>query len=244
MQIDYNFLPKGLKSDQGWYSRGHLPHFEGGPIPQFLTFRLYDSVPQELIEEWKQKLSDLQFRKSVEKFLDVGYGSCYLKEPEIAAMVVRSLRFHEKTMYELDAWVIMPNHIHFLVTPFEEVEIAEIAHSIKSYTAHEANKMLGRTGRFWQVEPFDRYIRNFRHYASVVRYIENNPVKAGLCKTAADWRYSSAFLGRCSSAFQAEGPFQSVGVPVTLDARKTSRHLVRSGQRKTSETPLEPACYG
>jgi REP element-mobilizing transposase RayT len=88
----------------------------------------------------------------------------------------------------------MPNHIHFLVSPFEDVELASIAHSIKSYTAHEANKILGRTGRFWQVEPFDRYIRSSRHHASVVRYIENNPVKAGLCKMPSDWRYSSAFV--------------------------------------------------
>ncbi|MBA3352213.1 MAG: hypothetical protein H0U23_07290 [Blastocatellia bacterium] len=63
------------------------------------------------------------------------------------------------------------------MTPSEGVERATIAHSIKSYTAHEANKVLGRTGRFWQVEPFDRYIRNNRQYATVTRYIENNPVK-------------------------------------------------------------------
>jgi len=193
MPIDYNFQPKGLKSSQGWYNRGRLPHFDGGPIPQFLTFRLHDSVPQELIEEWKANLSDVQFRKSVEKFLDAGYGSCYLREPEIAHLVASSLKFHDTKKYDLDAWVIMPNHIHFLVTPFEGVELATIAHSIKSYTAHEANNILGRTGRFWQVEPFDRYIRSFRHYASVVKYIENNPVKAGLCKTAGEWWYSSAY---------------------------------------------------
>ena len=53
--------------------------------------------------------------------------------------------------------------------------------------------MLGRTGQFWQHEPFDRYIRNATHYRNVVSYIENNPVKAGLCKQASDWRFSSAF---------------------------------------------------
>jgi len=194
MPTDYNFLPKGLKSPQGWYDRGHLPHFDGGPIPQFLTFRLHDSVPQELIEKWKTTLSDIQFRKSVEKFLDAGHGSCYLKHRGVARMVADSLKFHDGKKYELDAWVIMPNHLHFLVTPFEGVDLATIAHSIKSYTSHEANKILGRTGRFWQVEPFDRYIRSAKHYASVVRYIENNPVKAGLCKTAGEWRFSSAFV--------------------------------------------------
>ena len=65
-------------------------------------------------------------------------------------------------------------------------------HSIKSYTAHEANKILGRSGQFWQPESFDRYIRNQKHFLSVIRYIENNPVKAGLCLRPEDWAYSSA----------------------------------------------------
>jgi putative DNA methylase len=202
MPIDYNFQPKGLKSAQGWYDRGRLPHFDGGSVPQFLTFRLYDSVPQSLIEKWKQELTDVQFRKSVEKFLDAGHGSCYLKNPEIGALVANSLKFHDAKKYDLDAWVIMPNHLHFLVTPFEHAELSSIVHSIKSYTAHEANKILRRSGRFWQVEPFDRYIRSAKHYASVVRYIENNPVKAGLCNTAGDWMFSSAY--------SASGPVHEV----------------------------------
>ena len=195
MSPNYNFLPKGLKGPLGWYNRGHLPHFEGGSIPQFLTFRLYDSVPQSLIEEWKANLDDVRFRKKVEKFLDAGYGACFLRDAAVAEMVANSLKFHNGKKYDLASWVIMPNHTHFLVTPFENVELGEIAHSIKSYTAHEANKILGRSGRFWQVEPFDRYIRNSRHYSAVIRYIENNPVKAGLCATASEWRFSSAYAG-------------------------------------------------
>ena len=194
MPVDYNFLPKEFKSELGWYSRGRLPHFDGGQIPQFLTFRLYDSVPQTLIAQWKSKLSDVQFRKSVEKFLDTGYGACFLKVPPVARIVADSLKFHDGKKYDLASWVVMPNHLHFLVNPYPGVELSTIAHSIKSYTAHEANKLLGRTGRFWQVEPFDRYIRNARHYASVVKYIENNPVKAGLCATAREWRFSSSFV--------------------------------------------------
>src|SRR5688572_28143390 len=148
MPVDYKFLPKGLKSNLGWYSRGRLPHFDGGAIPQFLTFRLYDSVPQTLIEQWKRELSDVQFRKTLEKFLDAGYGACFLKEPPVAQIVADSLKFHDGTKYDLSSWVVMPNHLHFLVNPFQGVELSTIAHSIKSYTAHEANKVLGRTGRF------------------------------------------------------------------------------------------------
>jgi REP element-mobilizing transposase RayT len=116
-----------------------------------------------------------------------------LKDERIAKITEDSLLFHHAKKYKLTAWVVMPNHIHFLATPFEDVELRDIAHSIKSYTAHEANKLLNRSGQFWQHEPFDRYIRNRKHFASVTRYIENNPVKAGLCAKPEEWRFSSAF---------------------------------------------------
>ncbi len=108
-------------------------------------------------------------------------------------MTETSLLFHHEKKYCLIAWVVMPNHLHFLATPLANVELREIAHSIKSYTAHEANKMLNRDGQFWQHEPFDRYIRNQKHFANVIEYIENNPVKAGLCDKPENWRFSSAF---------------------------------------------------
>jgi len=129
----------------------------------------------------------------VERYLDWGHGSCFLRDERVANLVQNSLLFHHDKKYRLSAWVIMPNHIHFLATPLENIELSQIAHSIKSFTAHEANKLLKRTGQFWQHEPFDRYIRNRKHFVSVVRYIENNPVKSGLCSLPEDWRFSSAF---------------------------------------------------
>src|SRR5882724_6217620 len=85
MDIDYRFQPKGLKSDLGWYSRGYLPHFDGGQIPQFLTFRLCDSLPQSVLKKWKQTFEGrgeegkIVFRKKLEKFLDAGDGECHLR---------------------------------------------------------------------------------------------------------------------------------------------------------------------
>ena len=58
MKGDYNFLPKGLKSKQGWYDRGYLPHLDGGETPQFITFRLFDSMPQELLDKWRKLITD------------------------------------------------------------------------------------------------------------------------------------------------------------------------------------------
>ncbi len=90
MAIDYRFQPKGLKSNLGWYDRGYIPHFEGGEIPQFLTFRLYDSMPKEVIEHWRTEL-DLEIaeerallRKRVERYLDQGYGQCFLRDQKVA----------------------------------------------------------------------------------------------------------------------------------------------------------------
>ena len=86
----------------------------------------------------------------------------------------------------------MPNHVHLLCTPLLGHSLADIMHSIKSFTSSEANKMLNRKGRFWQKEYFDRYIRSARQFARTVTYIENNPVKSSLCEKAEDWPFSSA----------------------------------------------------
>ena len=183
---------------QGWHSRGYLPHFDGGELAQFITFRLFDSLPKAVLVEWKEDLkleksaeAEAIMRRRVEAYLDQGHGSCYLKNDEVATMVQNALLFHDRTKYRLAAWVVMPNHVHLLCTPIGH-SLAQIMHSLKSFTSSEANKVLNRAGRFWQKEYFDRYIRNARHYAKVVAYIESNPVKANLCKKASDWPFSSA----------------------------------------------------
>jgi REP element-mobilizing transposase RayT len=190
-----------LQRPKGWYSRGYLPHFDGGEIPQFITTRLFDSLPQTILQKFQIELErkgveniDFEMRKQIETFLDNGYGSCFLKDEVIAKIVADALLFHADKKYKLLAWVVMPNHIHFLAIPFENVELAEITHSIKSYTAKEGNKILQRGGQFWQRESFDRYVRNYEHYIKTIDYIENNPVKAGLCEKYTDWKFSSAFV--------------------------------------------------
>jgi len=185
----------------GWHSRGYLPHFDGGELAQFITFRLHDSLPKEVLIHWKEELN-LQpsvetqswLRKRIEVYLDQGHGSCYLRDRNVAGRVQQALLFHDRVKYRLSAWVIMPNHAHLLCTPLSGHSLADIMHSIKSFTANEANKLLNRKGRFWQKEYFDRYIRNARQFGRTVTYIENNPVKAHLCNKPEDWPFSSAAL--------------------------------------------------
>lgn len=93
---------------------------------------------------------------------------------------------------ELLHWVIMPTHVHVLLKQNSEYSISSIMHSMKSYTSNAANRILGRSGSFWSVEYFDRYIRNSDHYEKTVRYIHRNPVKAGLCESAEEWEFGCA----------------------------------------------------
>ncbi len=181
------------------HSRGYLPHYNVELSTQFVTFRLADSLPQNLLQAWKSEIergecTDVDFRKRIEHYLDRGYGSCALNDHRVAAKIRETLFKWDDERYRLIAWVVMPNHVHILIELLEENSLSEIMHSIKSFTAHEANKILGRGGQFWFVESFDRYIRDARHYHATIRYIENNPVKAGLCRTADEWEFSTAFV--------------------------------------------------
>jgi putative DNA methylase len=198
-------MPRQKNPDvpRGWHSRGYLPHFDGGEIPQFITLRLADSMPQEFLDRWREELSreqnvniDAALRKRIEFFLDQGYGECYLGDSRVAELVQNSFLFFDGQRYRLTAWVVMPNHAHMLLTPCAGHELSDILHSLKSYTANEANKLLRRSGQFWQTESFDRWVRDANHFAKVIAYIENNPVKARLCKKPEDWPFSSAWFGK------------------------------------------------
>jgi putative DNA methylase len=183
----------------GWHSRGYLPHFDAGEVFQSITFRLYDSMPQELLVKWKSELAreseqvEDKLRWKIEAYLDTGCGACHLSDPHIANMVENALLHFDGERYRLSAWVLMPNHVHLLVAPCYAHSLSDIIHSLKSYTAQEVNKILGRKGRFWFEDYFDRYIRNARHFENALSYIENNPVRAGLCASAWEWRFGSAW---------------------------------------------------
>jgi len=187
---------------RSWHSRGYLPHFDGVEVTQSITFHLADSLPRQILKNWQRELDNLklpemkyriEIQKRIDHYLDQGAGARYLQLPHIADLVESAFLYFDGERYQLRAWVIMPNHVHLLLTPRAEQSLTEIIRSLKSYTAHKANQLLGRTGKFWFEDYFDRYIRDGNHYAAVVRYIENNPVKAGLCQSPEEWRYSSAW---------------------------------------------------
>jgi putative DNA methylase len=187
-----------------WRSRGFLPHFEEPRLLQALTFRLHDAVPDLVVQDWRRELAwinhlsasdprDVELRKRISRYEDAGHGSCWLRDERIASLVENTLLHFDGERYRLIAWCIMPNHVHGLIETWEGWTLAAVMHSWKSYTAHEANRILRRSGDFWFREYHDRFIRDDRHFASAVEYIEANPTKAGLAATKEAWRWSSAW---------------------------------------------------
>ena len=147
--------------------------------------------------------SSAELRRRIEKYLDAGHGNCWLRCPRIADLVEGALLHFDGERYCLLAWCVMPNHVHALLETREGFPLAVVLHSWKSYTSHAANRLLRRSGEFWQREYLDRYIRNAEHYERALAYVEENPVKAGLTKIKADWPWRSA-------RFRVSG---SAGVP-------------------------------
>jgi putative transposase len=187
-------------------NRGHQPHWELSGAVYFVTFRIADSLPQktlqkikfaradipatvkqigrELSESERKHLSKLHPRK-VESYLDAGAGTCPMRNPALADMVADSLRQFDGSRYRLFAWCVMPNHVHAVFQTLSDNTLAGILHSWKSYSAKKANKILRRSGEFWQHEYYDRLIRDGRELDRAVLYVANNPRKARL----KDWRW-------------------------------------------------------
>ena len=121
-------------------------------------------------------------------------GPKWLANPGIAQAVMDvPLDGERRGYYELGAWVLMPNHVHLVLYP--DIELARAVNAIKRNAAAEANRLLSRNGPCWAKDYFDRWIRNQDEERRITRYIENNPVKAGLCRTPEDWPWSSAGRG-------------------------------------------------
>jgi REP element-mobilizing transposase RayT len=186
----------------------------------FITYRLAGSLPPKVVERLRERylarmraavvLADPHERQRVElaarndlhdemdHFLDEGHGAKYLADPRVAEMLVENLRTHERRKYQLRHWVVMPNHVHLLLTPLPLPSgkaywtLASILHSLRSYTSLRANRLVNRRGAFWQREYYDRLIRDEEDFVAKAAYIENNPVKAGLCAKPSDWPWSSA----------------------------------------------------
>jgi len=175
------------------YYRRKLPHWQPEGPALFVTWRLYASLPAKILGKKPEGASGKAFA-AYDCLLDKAEtGPLWLKDDRIAQLVVNAIKFAESELklYQLNAFVVMANHVHILVTPHTPTR--KITQALKGYTAHEANRILGKTGKpFWQEESFDHWVRSEEEFRRIMRYIEYNPVSAGLVAKIEDWPWSSA----------------------------------------------------
>jgi carbamoylphosphate synthase large subunit/REP element-mobilizing transposase RayT len=178
-------------------TRRNLPHWEQEGVTYFITFRLADAVPAELAAQWRDELQtwrkfhppwdaktayeyQQRFLDHREEWLDQGHGSCVLREPAAARIVEDALKHFDDERYHLDAYVVMPNHVHVLVQPRRDTALADILKSWKRYSARAINQTIGRTGTLWMEESFDRVVRDWDSFVRYRKYIARNPDKTKL----------------------------------------------------------------
>ena len=199
-----------MQGPPGWHSRGFLPHYDDGRAIQAVTYRLADSLPAHVLAQLEERtLDDEKRRAEIEHYLDAWHGSCLLSEAGNAQAVLDTWWHSDGDRFRLHAWVVMPNHVHVLLEPLSGHTIGAIVGAWKSVSAR---RMLAGTttvprrnggnatgdGRgpkkrhLWQLDYYDRFIRNERHYRAAIDYIHQNPVKAGLVAHVTDWPWSSA----------------------------------------------------
>lgn len=185
--------------------RNRLPHWRQPGVTYFITTRMADSVPHGVLRQWQverenwlrsndcKEPEDLdglpdkirreyheRFTAAWHRFLDAGSGECALRDPENACVVASALRHFDGERYLLDDFVVMPNHLHVLVTPAPGHELSDILKSWKGFAARQINQRTGRSGALWQPESFNHIVRSPEQLERFRRYIEENPVKGRL----------------------------------------------------------------
>ena len=187
------------------YYERNLPHRLPPGSDIFLTFRLAGTLPNSALMRLQAQFKAGEAEEPVNNYarqrryfgkfdelLDgAAQGPTWLREPEIADVVSASLRHFHGTAYQLVCYCLMPNHVHMVVSlPDGPTRLAETLQRIKGYTALQANKLLGRTGQFWQRETYDHIVRSGEEMQRIIAYTINNPVKAGLVKSWEEWPHT------------------------------------------------------
>jgi len=197
-----------IMKDKHFYKR-KLPHWQPEEATFFITYRLAGSLPISVIQKLKEeylfeKSKSYSQTKEQKEILIENYFVAiesqleknlnephWLKHEAIAKTVMDSLLFRDKEHYTLWAVCIMSNHVHILISTLPGSPLLSvILQNHKKFTAVQNNKLLSRTGKFWEEESFDTLIRNNDHYYNCVNYILQNPVKAGLVKEWHDWKWT------------------------------------------------------
>jgi len=196
------------------YYRRNLPHYELENATYFLTFRLAASLPKNVIAQIKDErvtneklilsIEDLlkrnqklvEFRKTrfgrIDRLLDQNTtGPAWLEDFRIAQIVADAICYRGGKEYDLISYCIMPNHVHLVIhVERNDISLYKILQSLKRFTARECNKILRRSGSFWQHESYDHVVRSQEELVRIVNYVIYNPVKAGLVNEWTSWKWT------------------------------------------------------
>ena len=210
-----------MHSQKKVYYKRNLPHYQPPGGTFFVTFRLKDSVPMRKLKNQQLKQEEEMFTKKFiseeerndyhlqcvfanDELLDkIKSGPFFLEEEAIAQLVIEKIEEYDGRLYDLLCYCIMPNHVHLLIdtqiqladdgsTPEDYVQLQDIMRLIKGGTAIAANRLLNRSGPFWESESYDHWVRNEESLFRIVAYIMENPCKANLVNRWQDWPYSFA----------------------------------------------------
>jgi putative transposase len=188
-----------------FYTR-NLPHYQPEEGTFFITYRLHNSIPKIKIPDLKREYhllknqnpgmndeeklkANANYFRLFDEALDNNPNEPYwLKDPAVMKTVADSLLFNSEKQYKLWCFSIMPNHVHVLVTLLvNSLPLYAILQKHKRYSAWQCNKLLNRTGSFWHKESYDHLVRNAESFNRIIKYILNNPVKAGLINSWLEW---------------------------------------------------------
>jgi REP element-mobilizing transposase RayT len=127
----------------------------------------------------------------------VTFSTCndFVLPEEARTLVFDHCLFENARKVQMHAFVVMPTHVHLLFTLLESdkgepYSLAGIMHGIKGTSSHSVNKLVGRKGRLWEPESFDRIPRSEADFEYRVLYIVQNPIAAGLAKGSDDYRWT------------------------------------------------------
>ena len=176
----------------GWHARGYHPHYEANTLVQHVVFRTFGSITPAILAK-ANTLSANEKSKLLDIWLDRGSQGRVFSDPDCAVIMENCLRYFDGDRYDLQAWCVMPTHVHVFLVTDSAVRIGQCVHSWKQAATRTLKQHLGQSGPFFAKDYFDRYCRTLKQSEATIGYIEANPVKAGLCADASGWPWSSAF---------------------------------------------------
>jgi putative transposase len=182
-----------IKEKPGWHDRGYLPHFDANTLVQHVVFRTVGALPKHVVEQAKLAPPDLQ-RSLIDEALDHSLQGNIFSDHVCADIMQKALRYFDGDRYDLQAWCVMPNHVHVLLVTDPNVLMGRIVKSWKYSVAWRINKLQGTQGPIFAKDYFDRFVRNLKQAETAIHYVEANPVKAKLVSEACAWQWSSAYF--------------------------------------------------